>query len=811
MYSVYLDGEIMLQSGSDKIPIIDGNMRHKLSSTAEWDISVLPTNPRYGDIMLRKSIVEVKQDGVSVWRGCVIEQTKNFLNTKILTLANELSFLQDTRHDPFTFDGTPQRLLLGILNGHNERCDENKKLALGTVFGLKLNQYNVKYETFETHFDILKDAREVVGGYLIPRRVDGTTYIDWLGTLPCSGQRVEFGKNLIDLEDVLDTSDAITCLYPVGKDGLTISAVNGGQTWIQNSARVMMYGKIFGVENFSDIEDAAELLAAGKEALNSAPIEGRSIKLSAVDLHTLGLDENAIEVGMSVHVYSRPHGLDAVMPVTEKEQSLVSASDCTITLGSDNAKISDQRGMVTGREFKAAAANTRKAISNTASIANSAKSAANSAQATAESAGGIAESAKTIATDAKAAAAEAAGLADTAQKAAQAAQASATEAESTATSAIEKSASAASDAQDALTAAHDAQRIAGEAQSAVDGKAPQNHASTATTYGIGNATSYGHVRLSDATDSTMGEPSGVAATPTAVRSAYDAALAAKSRADDAYTSADAAGLDASNAQNTATAAQVTADAAMAAAEASAPKNHAVSVTTFGAGTSANYGHVRLSDATGSTSAASGGTAATPAAVKAAYDLASQASSAASSAYDLANEAGQVATDAAQTAADAQSAAEAAQAAVGGKAPTNHASTATTYGKGTSTNYGHVKLSDSILSTSDTAGGTAATPGAVKKAYDLANRAETTLLGGKKIVCGWSAVSFKSTGQTNTTINFGTTFTAKPIVIIGQPFNGVICTVFKDSVTTTNFTVNVPSVGSSTVSTRQMAWVAIGSV
>nr|DAJ66768.1 MAG TPA: endopeptidase tail [Caudoviricetes sp.] len=657
MYSVYLDGEIMLQSGSDKIPIIDGNMRHKLSSTAEWDISVLPTNPRYGDIMLRKSIVEVKQDGVSVWRGCVIEQTKNFLNTKILTLANELSFLQDTRHDPFTFDGTPQRLLLGILNGHNERCDENKKLALGTVFGLKLNQYNVKYETFETHFDILKDARDAVGGYLIPRRVDGTTYIDWLGTLPCSGQRVEFGKNLIDLEDVLDTSDAITCLYPVGKDGLTISAVNGGQTWIQNSARVMMYGKIFGVENFSDIEDAAELLAAGKEALNSAPVEGRSIKLSAVDLHTLGLDENAIEVGMSVHVYSRPHGLDAVMPVTEKEQSLVSASDCTITLGSDNAKISDQRGMVTGREFKAAAANTRKSISNTASIANSAKSAANSAQATAESASGIAESAKTIATDAKAAA----------------------------------------------------------------------------------------------------------------------------------------------------------DAAMAAAEASAPKNHAVSATTFGAGTSANYGHVRLSDATGSTSAASGGTAATPAAVKAAYDLASQASSAASSAYDLANEAGQVATDAAQTAADAQSAAEAAQAAVGGKAPKAHASTATTYGKGTLTNYGHVKLSDSILSTSDTDGGTAATPGAVKKAYDLANRAETTLLGGKKIVCGWSAVSFKSTGQTNTTINFGTTFTAKPIVIIGQPFNGVICTVFKDAVTTTKFTVNVPAVGSSTVSTRQMAWVAIGSV
>lgn len=258
-------------------------------------------------------------------------------------------------------------------------------------------------------------------------------------------------------------------------------------------------------------------------------------------------------------------------------------------------------------------------------------------------------------------------------------------------------------------------------------------------------------------------------------------------------------------------AQSNASSALTEAQSKAPKAHASTATTYGIGNAASYGHVRLSDATGSTSAASGGTAATPAAIKAAYDLASQASSAASSAYDLANEAGQVATDAAQTAAGAQSAAEAAQAAVGGKAPTNHASTATTYGKGTLTNYGHVKLSDSILSTSSTDGGTAATPGAVKKAYDLANRAETTLLGGKKIVCGWSAVHFKNTGQQNTTISFGTTFTAKPVVLIGQPFNGVICTVFKDSVTTSNFTVNVPAVGSATLSTRQMAWIAIGDV
>ncbi|MCR4870339.1 MAG: hypothetical protein K5859_03455 [Atopobiaceae bacterium] len=47
----------------------------------------------------------------------------------------------------------------------------------------------------------------------------------------------------------------------------------------------------------------------------------------------------------------------------------------------------------------------------------------------------------------------------------------------------------------------------------------------------------------------------------------------------------------------------------------APTSHASSATTYGTGTSGNYGHVKLSDATnGTAAAASGGTAATPKAV-----------------------------------------------------------------------------------------------------------------------------------------------------------------------------------------------------
>lgn len=60
------------------------------------------------------------------------------------------------------------------------------------------------------------------------------------------------------------------------------------------------------------------------------------------------------------------------------------------------------------------------------------------------------------------------------------------------------------------------------------------------------------------------------------------------------------------------------------------------------------------------------------------------------------------------------------------APIAHDNAATTYGKGSSSKYGHVKLSDSTSSTSDTTGGVAATPKAVKAAYDLANGKQSAL-------------------------------------------------------------------------------------
>lgn len=66
------------------------------------------------------------------------------------------------------------------------------------------------------------------------------------------------------------------------------------------------------------------------------------------------------------------------------------------------------------------------------------------------------------------------------------------------------------------------------------GVPPTNHASTATTHGIGTSTNYGHVKLSDATDSTSAASAGIAASPKAVSTGLDGLM------DDVITAANSA-------------------------------------------------------------------------------------------------------------------------------------------------------------------------------------------------------------------------------------------------------------------------------
>lgn len=133
--------------------------------------------------------------------------------------------------------------------------------------------------------------------------------------------------------------------------------------------------------------------------------------------------------------------------------------------------------------------------------------------------------------------------------------------------------------------------INSEVNSALGGKAPTNHASTATTYGAASTSNYGHVKLSNTTPSMDGTA--------AVGDSTDVA-----RANHVHPS-DTSRVPTSRKVNNK---QLSSDITLAASDVgAAPTDHASTATTYGKGTSSNYGHVKISDSlTDTTPAATGG-------------------------------------------------------------------------------------------------------------------------------------------------------------------------------------------------------------
>ena len=163
-------------------------------------------------------------------------------------------------------------------------------------------------------------------------------------------------------------------------------------------------------------------------------------------------------------------------------------------------------------------------------------------------------------------------------------------------------------------------------------RTPVAHASTATTYGVGNGSNYGHVKLTDSVSSDSAASSGIGASAKAVKTLNDS---------------------------------------------KAPNAHASTATTYGIGTGSKFGHLKIKDNPGLSDDAANGVAASGFCV---YQLGKMI--------------------------DAE---------LVEKAPKAHASTATTYGVGTASKFGHLKITDSPSTSQNAASGIAASGKALKDA------------------------------------------------------------------------------------------------
>ena len=351
--------------------------------------------------MLQKlsTVVQVRRDGKEIWRGRVLKHEADFYNRRVVYCEGALSYFNDSSITPFNYKGTLRQFLQHIVAAHNEQVKSKMKcFQLGTVtaalgnlqvqFG-DADQYGVG-EDYGKVWDILdKLVLKVFGGYFYCG-FDAATGYNVLNYCDQAyeekretAQEIEYGRNLLNLNETTDATDLYTRIYPIGNkhtvdtskwyyklmwwrdpskdkheerwgimetDAATVAqylpasgySYNLEKGWIQNDTAVQKFGIITRIVEF-DTDSANDTFAAGVQALQQNYAMKTSYVIRAVDLVDAGYDTDRLDFAMYSHIISAPHSVDAIMLCTKLVEPLEKPAQKEFTFGMTRRTLTDRQ------------------------------------------------------------------------------------------------------------------------------------------------------------------------------------------------------------------------------------------------------------------------------------------------------------------------------------------------------------------------------------------------------------------------------------------------------------------------------------
>ncbi|MBL6465409.1 MAG: phage tail protein [Peptostreptococcus stomatis] len=166
------------------------------------------------------------------------------------------------------------------------------------------------------------------------------------------GKRFVYGKDIHEIEKVVNEEDIITALYGFGKGEeieetgghgrrIDFADINNGKKYVENNAARLKYGRnsdkgkvhVFGKIEFDDITDKRELLAKTKEELEKASTPKITYNAAVEDLVKHGFEYEGVRLGDTVTVIDEELGLRLKARVIKLVKNLDNSSADKITLG----------------------------------------------------------------------------------------------------------------------------------------------------------------------------------------------------------------------------------------------------------------------------------------------------------------------------------------------------------------------------------------------------------------------------------------------------------------------------------------------
>lgn len=406
MYEIYAypygnpDAKLLLYRPNDpQALVLSPKLTREVSKGGSLVFTMTRDHARYDMLQKLSTVVQVRRDGKEIWRGRVLKHEADFYNRRVVYCEGALSYFNDSSITPFNYKGTLRQFLQHLIDAHNDQVKSKMKcFQLGTVtaalgnlvvqFG-DADQYGVG-EDYGKVWDILdKLVLKVFGGYFYCG-FDAATGYNVLNYCDQAveakrqtAQKIEYGRNLLNLSETTDATDLYTRIYPIGNkhtvdtskwyyklmwwrdpskdkheerwgimeaDAATVAqylpasgySYNLEEGWIQNDTAVQKFGIITRIVEL-DTDSANDTFAAGVQALQQNYAMKTSYVIRAVDFVDAGYDTDRLDFSMYSHIISKPHSVDAVMLCTKLVEPLEKPAQKEFTFGMTRRTLTDRQ------------------------------------------------------------------------------------------------------------------------------------------------------------------------------------------------------------------------------------------------------------------------------------------------------------------------------------------------------------------------------------------------------------------------------------------------------------------------------------
>lgn len=406
MYEIYAypfgnpDAKLLLYRPNDpQALVLSPKLTREVSKGGSLIFTMTLDHTQYDMLQKLSTVVQVRRDGKEIWRGRVLKHEADFYNRRVVYCEGALSYFNDSSITPFNYKGTLRQFLQHLIDAHNDQVKSKMKcFQLGTVtaalgdlvvqFG-DADQYGVG-EDYGKVWDILdKLVLKVFGGYFYCS-FDSSTGLNVLNYCDQAveakrqtAQEIEYGRNLLNLNETTDATDLYTRIYPIGNkhtvdtskwyyklmwwrdpsndkheerwgimetDAATVAqylpasgySYNLEEGWIQNDAAVQKFGIITRIVEL-DTDSANDTFAAGVQALQQNYAMKTSYVIRAVDLVDAGYNTDRLDFSMYSHIVSAPHSVDAVMLCTKLVEPLEKPAQKEFTFGMTRRTLTDRQ------------------------------------------------------------------------------------------------------------------------------------------------------------------------------------------------------------------------------------------------------------------------------------------------------------------------------------------------------------------------------------------------------------------------------------------------------------------------------------